>query len=84
MPTIFFWYEESSSAFLCERDQFGDIVAFLFGGRTQRDIVLGNEIGGTDLEGGEDDMSPTDEANDHRTLFDGFLGVFDLEYPALR
>ena len=36
------------------------------------------------LETGEDDMGFADETDDYGALFYCFVGVFDLEYAALR
>lgn len=44
----------------------------------------GSERSEADLHCGEDGMGLADNANDDRTLLDGFLGIFDLEDTALR
>lgn len=41
------------------------------------------EVRRANLQSYEDGMGFADESDDHGALLYGFLGVFDLEYPAL-
>ena len=46
--------------------------------------LLAGDKGKSYLQGYEHGMCFADETDDHRALLHGFLGIFDLEYPALR